>query len=213
MIQCLQVPELPEVETIRLGLQKYIVGKTIVGIEVRLKKMVTGDTKHVTGARIKDVKRFGKGLVIDLDNGYCLAIHIKLTGQLIYEGPDAKGIKQSVKVGGPLPNKFTHVIFTLYGTRDKKHGDAYLYYNDIRQFGWIRIVKASDLKTIPFFKDLGPEPLSNLTMKQFNNYIPGYITLNRFSSMPKISIASFFVASEIQKIISDSFLTHSSFLF
>ena len=82
------MPELPEVETIKLGLQKYLVGHKITGVDARLKKMVTGDTKHVTGAKVTGVRRFGKGLVIDLDNNYSIAIHIKLTGQLIYA--DAK---------------------------------------------------------------------------------------------------------------------------
>lgn len=147
------MPELPEVETIRLGLQKYLVGHRIVGVEVRLKKIVTGDTKHVTGATVKAVRRFGKGLVIDLDNGYSIAAHIKLTGQFIYH--DAKShnpnkIKVIKNLYSGLPNKWTHVIFYL----DK---DAKLYYNDFRQFGWIKIIKSEKLKDQSFFRDIGPE--------------------------------------------------------
>lgn len=178
------MPELPEVETIRLGLQKYLVGHTIEEIEVRLPKMVSGDIKFVHGARVKGVRRFGKGLVIDLANDYSIAVHIKMTGQLIYKSSKVpKGTKVSEKVGGELPNKFTHVIFHLShpelaaqkgraylvsGSQSKKEmpkrvrhdnnrGDAVLYYNDIRQFGWIKIVKSEKLKEISFFKELGPE--------------------------------------------------------
>lgn len=156
------MPELPEVETIRLGLQKYLVGYRIEGVEVRLRKIVTGNTAHVTGARVKGVRRFGKGLVIDLDSGYSLAIHVKLTGQLIYQ--EEKVSRVSDKVGGKLPNKWTHVIFKL----DK---GAVLYYNDLRQFGWIKIVKTEDVPRLPFFKDLGPEFLKDLTQPIFTKIV------------------------------------------
>ncbi len=155
------MPELPEVETIKLGLQKYLVGHTIEKVEVRLRKIVQGDPQKIIGARITDIKRFGKGLVIELSNGYVIAIHIKMTGQLIYRGNDiTKNFHPSLKLGGQVPNNWTHVIFTL----DKQ---AHLYYNDIRQFGWIKIVKLEESKELPFFKELGPEPLKDLTLGKF----------------------------------------------
>ncbi len=181
------MPELPEVETIRLGLQKYLVGvkprgghatlrgHKIVGVEVKLKKIVTGDTstslsasiQHVIGSRIIGVRRFGKGLVIDLDNNYCIAIHIKLTGQLIYTDKNKKPPKE-IKVikdmHSSLPNKWTHVIFSL----DR---GAMLYYNDFRQFGWIKILKKDDLKTLEFFRDLGPEFFKDLTIEKFSKIL------------------------------------------
>ena len=162
------MPELPEVETIRLGLQKYIVGKTIDSVEVRLKKIVSGDAKDIIGAKVIDVKRFGKGLVIDLDNGYSIAAHIKLTGQFIYRGPEVSTLRQGDgrqakvaldKIGGELPNKWTHVVFKLRTKNlEPRTRTAYLYYNDLRQFGWIKIIKSSKLKDQGFFKELGPEP-------------------------------------------------------
>ena len=163
------MPELPEVETIRLGLQKYLVGKTIVGVEVRLRRIFSGDEKNIIGAKVVGVDRFGKGLVINLNNGYSIAAHIKLTGQFIYRDPATSKVKLSPKVGMEIPNKFTHVTFKL----DK---GAYLHYNDIRQFGWIKIVESSKLKDIPFFKDLGPEPLPSsgqaaLTFDMFEKII------------------------------------------
>lgn len=159
------MPELPEVETIKLGLQKYIVGKTIVAVEVRLRRIFSGDEENVIGAKIIGVERFGKGLVINLNNGYSIAAHIKLTGQFIYQDSKTAKEKLSPKVGNEIPNKYTHVIFKLKATSDplrseasKRQASAYLYYNDIRQFGWIKVLRTKDLKTIPFFKDLGPEP-------------------------------------------------------
>ncbi|MBI2405466.1 bifunctional DNA-formamidopyrimidine glycosylase/DNA-(apurinic or apyrimidinic site) lyase [Candidatus Microgenomates bacterium] len=166
------MPELPEVETVRRGLEKYLVGHTITGVEVKLRKLVSGDTQNVIGGKIKGVRRAGKGLIIDLDNGYSVAIHIKLTGQLIYQGPDSPKLKLSEKVGGQLPNKWTHVIFRL----DK---NAFLYYNDLRQFGWIKIVKTDEIKNLPFFRELGPEPLvtgssswqAPLTLEKFREIV------------------------------------------
>ena len=159
------MPELPEVETIRLGLQKYVVGKTIEDVEVRLAKMLTGNPKDIIGAKVIDVRRFGKGLVIDLSNKHSIAIHIKLTGQLIYQDEEVSKVsKVSKGKVGTLPNQFTHVIFHL----DK---NAKLYYNDLRQFGWIRIVKSEKLKEQSFFKDLGPEFFKDLTFEKFKQII------------------------------------------
>ncbi len=159
------MPELPEVETIRLGLQKYLVGHTIEDVEVKLPRIVTGDIQSISGAKITKVERFGKGLVIELNNNFCIAIHVKLTGQLIYQdaasnAADAKGAGVSKGKVGTVPNKFTHVIFSL----DK---GGMLYYNDFRQFGWIKIVETDDLKTLEFFRDLGPEFFKDLTLEKF----------------------------------------------
>ncbi len=159
------MPELPEVETIKLGLQKYLIGKKIENVEVRLRRIFSGDEKNVIGAKIVSVDRFGKGLVINLNNGYSIAAHIKLTGQFIYRGPEVSKVsKISKKVGGELPNKFTHVIFTL-------NKSSFLYYNDIRQFGWIKIVESSKLKMQSFFRDLGPEPFKDLTLELFEKIV------------------------------------------
>ena len=163
------MPELPEVETIRKGLERYLVGHRITGVEVRLRKMLSGNTNDLIGAKVKGVRRAGKGLIIDLDNRYSIAIHIKLTGQLIYQGSGIpKGMKISDRVGGQLPNKWTHVIFRL----DK---GGVLYYNDLRQFGWIKIVKTDEVGNLPFFKELGPEPF-------VGNSPPGQaiLTLDKF---------------------------------
>ncbi len=167
------MPELPEVETIRLGLQKYLVGKTIVDVEVGLAKILTGPSaslrvnlQHIIGSKIVKIQRFGKGLVIDLDNGYSIAVHIKLTGQLIYQDSHTKFAAKLAlqKTGGQLPNKFTHVIFRL-------SQEAKLFYNDIRQFGWLKIVKTDDIQKLPFFKDLGPEPFKDLTQQLFSSIV------------------------------------------
>lgn len=192
-----KMPELPEVETIRRGLEKYVVGYTIEDVDVRLPKMVVGKVQNIIGAKIQSVRRFGKGLVIDLDNGYSLAIHVKMTGQLIFRkvppsfAPPMAGLRKGKRVRrvedsvGELPGKHTHVIFKLKTNpstslrrkseerkkmlRVAQHDNerAYLYYNDQRQFGWVKILKTADVSVLPFFKSLGKEPLKDLTRKDF----------------------------------------------
>lgn len=160
------MPELPEVETIRLGLQKYLVGHKIEGVEVKVPKIFEGSAKQIVGANVITARRFGKGLVIDLSNGNSLAIHVKLTGQLIYRDEKTKNISVSKQKVGELPSKFTHVIFKL----DK---NACLYYNDIRRFGWIKVVKTSEVANLPFFKGMGPEPFKDLTLEYFKKVLSG----------------------------------------
>nr|MBI5455530.1 bifunctional DNA-formamidopyrimidine glycosylase/DNA-(apurinic or apyrimidinic site) lyase [Candidatus Levybacteria bacterium] len=158
------MPELPEVETLRLGLQKYLVGHKILDVKVNVSKIFQGSAKDIIGAKVKEIKRVGKGLIIELDNGFDLVIHLKLTGQVIYRDKKTADLKLSDKAGGQLPNKFTHVTFAL-------DSDAFLFYNDVRRFGWVKVIKDSKLSELPFFKEMGPEPFKDLTLEKFEDII------------------------------------------
>ena len=159
------MPELPEVETVKLQLQKYLVGHTFSEIDVRNNKIFQGNVKDVTGAKVVLVRRFAKVLSIDLSNGNSLVIHVKLTGQPIYRGPNLKAPKTiSKKVVGGIPGPHTHVIFKL----DKR---GFLYYNDIRRFGWIRVIKTADVEKTGFIGKLGPEPFGKLDFEYFKNVL------------------------------------------
>lgn len=175
------MPELPEVETIKLGLQKYLVGHEIENIDIRVPKLFEGDPKNIIGATVDAVRRFGKGLVIDLSNKYSIAIHVKLTGQLIYRDEKTNKISLSKKVGDKIPNQFTHIIFKL----DK---GAYLYYNDRRRFGWIKVIKTNELNNLPFFKNMGPEPFKDLTFELFEEAVSGKQTVIKPLLMDQASI-------------------------
>ena len=70
------MPELPEVETIRRGLEKYTVGHKIEKIDIIHPGIFEGEPDLVEGAEITGVRRLAKGLIIDLDNSYSLAMHI-----------------------------------------------------------------------------------------------------------------------------------------
>jgi len=146
------MPELPEVETIKLGLQKYLVGHKIEDIKINVPKIFQGNPKDVIGAKVVDVKRIGKGLIIELNNGFVLTVHLKMTGQLVFQDKTTAGSTLSKKVGGEtLPSKYSHVVFTL-------DEGAKLYYNDLRRFGWVKVLKQDELKDVAFFREMGPEP-------------------------------------------------------
>ena len=148
------MPELPEVETIKRGLQTYLVGHTVLDIQILDALRFTGSAEQIVGSKVVEVKRRGKGLIIEFENGYSLAIHVKMTGQLIYQGKKTHGITLSHKVKS-LPNNHTRVIFHL-------DHNAHLYYNDVRRFGWMKIVPTASINTILFFQTLGPEPFGEL---------------------------------------------------
>jgi len=78
------MPELPEVETVRRGLMPFILSKKIVQTLPEPGKCFQGEVKNVDGAVVTDIRRRGKALLIDLDNGYTLMIHLRMTGQLIW---------------------------------------------------------------------------------------------------------------------------------
>ena len=160
------MPELPEVETIRGQLDKYLKGHRVAAVEVKNRKILSEGEKNLVGGKVTKVRRFGKVTVIDLSNDYSIVAHIKLTGQFIYRGPNLKTPEElSKKVFGGIPGKHTHVIFNL------DRGGA-LYYNDVRRFGWIKVVKTKDVEEIPFIKKLGPEPFGKLTLDLFKQILP-----------------------------------------
>lgn len=152
------MPELPEVETIRTGLLTKAKGKKIKKVEIRIPKLFIGERGKVIGARIKDVRRVAKILEIVLDNGYSILIHLKLTGQLIYQ---RSKIKDQKYIGGhnqkvydqPLPHMHTRIIYSF-------DGGSHLYFNDLRKFGWNRVIKTSEIQKILGPDKFGPEPLT-----------------------------------------------------
>ena len=125
------MPELPEVETVRRGLKGFILDAKLKHIKVLCEKSFIG--KPVYG-RVRDVRRFGKALVIDLDNGYSLMVHLRMTGQLIYDGEERYAAGHpSENFVAELPNKQTRVVLEFE--------NGVLYFNDQRKFGFIKVLK------------------------------------------------------------------------
>lgn len=155
------MPELPEVETVRRGLSKLIISKQIVNVEFDWAKSfpnAPNDVKHfLIGSKVQSVRRRAKVLIIDLDSNYSLVVHLKMTGQLVYQSNDAK---TRYGAGHPndslidsLPDKSTRVTIEF--------SDSKLFFNDQRKFGWMRLIPTIEVPNIDFFKKVGPEPLED----------------------------------------------------
>ncbi len=155
------MPELPEVETIRRGLNQFIIKQKITKIDVLCEKSFQGIP--ILG-RITNIRRFGKALIIDLDNQNSLMIHLRMTGQLIYDGAEdqlhgAKSLPKRYAAGHPsdnfidrLPNRQTRVILRLE--------NGTLFFNDQRKFGFIKTLPTSEVTNDSFIKKLAKEPWS-----------------------------------------------------
>lgn len=161
------MPELPEVETICRGLQARLPGNKIKSIEVRAPKLFKGVAKTIIDIPITTVRRIAKVLVIDFANDQSLIIHLKMTGQLVYvkDGQAAAGGHPERVYEQPLPHKHTHLIYYFVD-------GAKLYYNDLRKFGWHKIVKTDQV-----IATLGPalggvDILSpNFTLNYFQQFL------------------------------------------
>ena len=151
------MPELPEVETVRRGLHELIIGRIIVAVEHDTEKSfpnATADVAHfLIGAKITDVRRRAKVLMIDLSSDYTLVIHLKMTGQMVFRGEAAFGAGHpNDSLIGQLPDRSTRVTLTF---KDGTH----LYFNDQRKFGWMRLMPTLEVPNIDFMQKVGPEPL------------------------------------------------------
>ncbi len=162
------MPELPEVETIRKDLEQKITKRKILAIEIRKPKIIKNTTKYfqqnLIGNQFTSVERIGKLLILKLKKHHLyLLIHLKMTGQLIYIDPStviAGGHSQANEIK-TLPNKHTHCLikFANQGT---------LYFNDLRQFGYMQIVTTQQLTDIK--QKYGIEPLTkNFTLQSLTN--------------------------------------------
>jgi len=153
------MPELPEVETVKRGLHGLIIGKVIKSEEHNNPKSFPNSEGDVSafliGAKITDVRRRAKVLLIDLDTAYTLVIHLKMTGQIVYRGEQVFGAGHpNDSLIGELPDKSTRVNLEF---SDKSH----LYFNDQRKFGWMRLMPTIEVPNIDFMKKVGPEPLED----------------------------------------------------
>lgn len=162
------MPELPEVETIRKQLEKALIGKKIKSAEIRLSKLVKGISARefenkIRGALIKSIKRRAKILIVGLSNpvrwqigNFSLVIHLKLTGQLIYqEKYDPKQI-----------TKYTHIIYYF-------SDGSTLFHNDLRRFGYVKLIPAEKTdKLLEEKEKFGPEPLEKqFTLEKFKKIL------------------------------------------
>jgi len=157
------MPELPEVETVRRGLAPVMEGATIVMVEQRRKDLrlpfPRGFAKRLTGRKVVSVGRRAKYLVVDLDDGSVLVMHLGMSGSFRIEADGkAKGTATYYHAKSKV-SAHDHVVFHMSGV-GKKAG-VRVVFNDPRRFGLMDLVPRADLAGSKHFRAIGIEPLGN----------------------------------------------------
>ena len=150
----LPVPELPEVETVRRGLEPVMTDRKILNANVRRPDLrwpfPERMAERLTGARILRLRRRAKYVLADLDRGETLLIHLGMSGRMLIQGKAPGVFHQEIT---PL-EKHDHVVFDM-------EGDMRVVFNDPRRFGAMDLFSTDAEATQPLLAKLGPEPLSN----------------------------------------------------
>jgi len=152
------MPELPEVETVRRGLARLLVGRvvrraTVYDSPKSFPNAPADVEQFLYGAKVVDARRRAKVLMIDLSTDYSLVVHLKMTGQLVFRGEESFGAGHPTdSLIGELPDRSTRVEFEFID-------GSKLFFNDQRKFGWVKLVPMAEVEMMPFFQKVGPEPL------------------------------------------------------
>ncbi|MCL5774671.1 MAG: DNA-formamidopyrimidine glycosylase [Patescibacteria group bacterium] len=218
------MPELPEVETVANELNHKLKNRKVADVEIRAAKIVgVGPAtlspkrsippgvvekfkKIVLGQKFVSVRRRAKLLIFDLSGPWSMLVHLKMTGQFIFEDKILRKAtggqyrllnkKDAPKVA--LPAKHTHVIFYF---ADK----SVLYFNDVRKFGYLKLVHDTEVGKVREFLEYGPEPLD----KKFT--LPAFLT--QVKKRPKGKIKQVLMDNKvvvgIGNIYSDEILFHA----
>lgn len=221
------MPELPEVQTVVSELNKKLRGLKIKRVAVHAAKLVSVGpntvsnirdvpqktvnqfVKFLTGRKIVSVSRRGKMLIFDLDGPLCMLVHLKMTGQFIFEdkalakktGSKYRLLNKATAPLVKLPSKHTHVVF--YFT-----DGSTLYFNDIRKFGYLRVVLDKDMEKVKEFREYGPEPLE----KSFTFEVLRDAVAHRKKIPIKLALMDTKVVVGIGNIYSDEILYHARVL-
>ncbi|MCX8015760.1 MAG: bifunctional DNA-formamidopyrimidine glycosylase/DNA-(apurinic or apyrimidinic site) lyase [Patescibacteria group bacterium] len=167
------MPELPEVETIVNDLKKILLKRRIVDVWTDTKKLIKQPDfeifkKQVKGLLIKNIRRRGKNILIDLSNDLTLLIHQKLTGHLLYGKWSIQKNKAIPLIHGALEdpmNNFIHVVFYL-------DNNYQLALSDLRKFAKIILAKTDEIENLKEIKEIGPDPLDkNFDFETFKKAI------------------------------------------
>ena len=141
------MPELPEVEHVVRALRRAVLGRRIVATQIHLPKLVSPNSpavfnRKLKGSGISGIGRRGKFILIELDSGKVLVVHLRMTGKFLVLAPE-----------DPLP-PHAHAIFYLDDERR-------LVFRDQRQFGVMRLVANSRLGLTKGISQLAPEPFAD----------------------------------------------------
>jgi formamidopyrimidine-DNA glycosylase len=163
------MPELPEVETMASDLRKILIGRRIKNAWIGWPKSVKTPSARkfalaVKGAKVRDVGRRGKNVLIYLDKDRLIVIHPKMTGHfLLGRWRFVRGRWLGIKKGMPIDRKYEHIrlIFEL------DNGEM-LALSDVRKFAKVLFGSREFISSLPDLDNLGPEPLGHeFTAKNF----------------------------------------------
>ncbi|MDQ1849868.1 bifunctional DNA-formamidopyrimidine glycosylase/DNA-(apurinic or apyrimidinic site) lyase [Gemmobacter fulvus] len=148
------MPELPEVETVRRGLEPVMTGRLILQAQVNRPDLrwpfPPRMAERLTGARIEALRRRSKYILADLSSGESLLIHLGMSGRMLISGAALGAFHHA----HPAPAKHDHVVFDL-------EGGARVTFNDARRFGAMDLMATATAEAHPLLSVLGPEPLGN----------------------------------------------------
>jgi len=156
------MPELPEVETVRLGLIPAVEGHVFARVQARRADLrVTFPPRfaeRLTGRGVLGIRRRAKYLLLDLDSGETLVIHLGMSGRMTIHGAKAQvkpgAFHYKAAEDGSGEGKHDHVVFeTDEGTR--------IVFTDHRRFGLMALAETAHLDSDKLFEGLGPEPLDD----------------------------------------------------
>ena len=155
------MPELPEVETVRLGLTPVMEGHVLTDVETRRGDLRVPFPKdfvaRTKGRKVKALRRRAKYILADLDSGETLVIHLGMSGRMsVYAQGRQRRIGSYVydrAPDGAGTGKHDHVVF-------ETDAPARIVFNDHRRFGLMALVDTARLEEDKLFKDIGIEPLS-----------------------------------------------------
>jgi formamidopyrimidine-DNA glycosylase len=152
------MPELPEVETVRRGLQPVMEGTRIARVEARrgdLRFPLQKDfLSRLDGQTVTGLGRRAKYILADLASGDVLLMHLGMSGSFrVVEGANDQqpGVFHHPR---SEDRAHDHIVFHMAS-------GATISFNDPRRFGYMKIVRRDEMEQEPFLKGLGPEPLGN----------------------------------------------------
>ena len=154
------MPELPEVETVRRGLEPVLTNRVLAHVDQRRpdlrRPFPERFAERLTGRRVTGLTRRSKYLLIGLDGGETWIIHLGMSGRILVEsyGPPPSPLWGEGTASHGEAGKHDHVIVTT----DR---GAVVTYNDVRRFGLMDLWPTADLDRHPLLAGLGPEPLGN----------------------------------------------------
>ena len=183
------MPELPEVEVVKKSLESKIKNLVIKNVKINdgnlRYKLKSKELTKICGLKIKKIERRSKFLLFYLNKFFVILIHLGMTGKFFYIDNKKKKYKTSFYYyfNEKKDVKYDRVIFNL---QDKKK----LIYNDVRKFGFLKLLNIKNHKNNFHLKSLGPEPLS---AKFCNKYFTKYIE-NKNKSIKNILMDQKFVS-------------------